>query len=333
MNIFPTFPAERRQLLCEEAQGRLGLSPVSIEKDFWVCWILRDLFGLPIFGEHLVFKGGTSLSKGWKLISRFSEDIDIVINRNFLGFGGDSLSNKRQNKLKMVCRDRVQNDLRPTLEKRLRETIPNGLGWELISADATEDPDLQTLLFLYPSGFPKGASYIRPIVKIEFGARSETEPIEIPQIRPYLAEAFPELLKDSDFPIPTVAARRTFWEKAMLLHEEAFRPAGRFRKAGLSRHYYDLWCLIRAGVGEQAAADLELFERVARHRRTFFKKSWVNYKTLCKGQLRLTPGTNQIGEWEHDYKAMRSEMFFNDPPIFSDILDVIRMFENEFNEG
>jgi hypothetical protein len=331
MNEFLRLPAERRRLLCEEGQQRLGLTPASIEKDFWVCWTLRELFGLPQWGKHLTFKGGTSLSKGWRLISRFSEDIDVVIDREHLGFGGDTLSGKQQKRLVKECSRRIREELGPSLESRLRETLPDIMDWRLKPADAEEDPDQQTLLFHYPSVFTDNVGYVRPVVKIEMGARSETEPVENPIIKPYLAEAFPDLLGKSAFVLKTVAAERTFWEKAMLLHEEGFRPTDKPRRTRLSRHYYDLWCLIRKGIAAQATTDPELFNRVARHRQIFFKIRWVNYNTLRKGTLSLLPPLAQLNDWRRDYEAMRKEMFFDEPPSFDEVLAVIRQFEEAFN--
>jgi hypothetical protein len=200
-----------------------------------------------------------------------------------------------------------------------------------VPADEDEDPDQQTLLFKYPSVYVGSMAYIRRVVKIEMGARSETEPVETPHIQPYLAEAFPDLLQGSIFSLRALASRRTFWEKAMLLHEETFRPIDKIRRAGLSRHYYDLWCLIKAGVGEQAMTDLGLFDRVARRRQIFFAQNWVDYSTICKGRLRLLPIPEQLSDWQRDYEAMRQEMFFNEPPDFAEVLMVIQQFEEEFN--
>ncbi|MBU4372750.1 MAG: nucleotidyl transferase AbiEii/AbiGii toxin family protein [Proteobacteria bacterium] len=136
---------------------------------------------------------------------------------------------------------------------------------------------------------------------------------------------------NSAFALKTVAAERTFWEKAMLLHEEGFRPADKPRRVRLSRHYYDLWCLIRKGIAAQATTDPELFNRVARHRQIFFKIHWVNYDTLRKGTLRLLPPPAHLSDWRRDYEAMRKEMFFDEPPSFDEVLAVIRQFEEAFN--
>ncbi|HEY3490536.1 MAG TPA: nucleotidyl transferase AbiEii/AbiGii toxin family protein [Candidatus Deferrimicrobiaceae bacterium] len=330
MNSFIRLSAERRRLLCEEGFQRLGLVPASIEKDFWVCWTLRELFGLPEWGPHLTFKGGTSLSKGWQLISRFSEDIDVVIDREFLGFGGELSRNKRK-QLIAECSRRIRATLLPDLERRCREVLSTDLKWELVP-DA-EDPDDQTLLFRYPSVFEGSIAYIRPVVKIEMGARSEPEPVESPSIQPYLAKAFPDVMPDSLCSIQTVVARRTFWEKAMLLHEANFLPPDKKLPPRLSRHYYDLWCLIGHGIAREAMGDLDLFDRAARHREIFFKRTGVDYGTLRKGTLQVSPREERLGGWRKDYEAMRSEMFFEEPPSFAEVLMAIRGFEDDFNRS
>jgi hypothetical protein len=191
---FLTFSAERQRLIYEEGYQKLGLVPASIEKDFWICFILRELFSLSSWARYLTFKGGTSLSKGWKHISRFSEDVDVVIDRAHLGFDGEILGSKKRKRLTKECSRSIQKELRPELAQRLFQIIPGDMAGELVSADDTEDPDKQTLLFNYRSFFSGSFAYLRPVVKIELGARSETEPVESPTIRPYLAEAFPSLL-------------------------------------------------------------------------------------------------------------------------------------------
>jgi hypothetical protein len=340
MDPFLELPDERRRALCEEAHVRLSLAPVSIEKDFWVCWTLRELFGLPGWGPHLTFKGGTSLSKAWDLIARFSEDIDIVIDRDVLGFGGiespEAASSRKQRKvrleaLKAECQRRIHAEMLPALRARFRQILPTRLAWDLAPATADEDPDQQTLLFQYPSVMAVATGYVRPLVKIEMGARSDTEPAESPVIRPYLADAFPALLGPSDVQVRALAPERTFWEKAMLLHEETYRPAGRARKARLARHYYDLWCLITKGVAARAVASPGLFERVATHREVFFNWSWMDYSSLQAGRLRLVPLEAQLPEWRHDYESMSREMFAGDVPAFDEVLRVVGGFERDLN--
>lgn len=329
MDLLLDFPSERRRRLCEEAEDRLGLSARNLEKDFWVCLTLRELFSLPGCGEHLTFKGGTSLSKGWQLIGRFSEDIDVVVDRSHLGFPGDSLSANRLKRLRAACRAWIADLLLPALHARLLALLVNTNDWRLEPAPFEQDRDQGTLLFSYPTVFPAPEPYVKPVVRIELGARSDIEPSETPAIRPYLAELVPEALPA--FVVRTFAPRRTFWEKAMLLHEESFRPAGRPRPARLARHYYDLWCLVVRGVADQALADVGLFARIASHREAFWSQSWVDYATLRPGSLRLLPAADQVGAWRQDYAAMR-EMFFADPPRFEEVLDRVASFESRFNK-
>ncbi len=334
MNKFIHLPADRLRTIYEEAQARRGLPAQSIEKDLWVCWTLRELFQLPPWTGHFTFKGGTSLSKGWKLIERFSEDIDLVIDREFLGYGGATLSNNRQNKLKAECSRRIHAELKPALAKRFAELLPAGSNWSLEGASVAEDPDQQTLLFKYPSVFPAPSPYLRPVVKMEMGARGQPEPSSPASIQSYVAEVLPEVVPDGTFTIRTVAARRTFWEKVLLLHEETYRPepaAAGLRKTGLARHYYDVWRLIESGIAAEAVADAELFGHVVEHRQVFFRYSWMDYATMRPGALRILPLDHQLDAWRQDYAAMRAEMFFGPAPEFEVVLQSVGEFARQFN--
>lgn len=336
MQGFIDLSIARRRAVCEEAQARMRLRADSVEKDFWVCWTLRELFNLPDIGPRLTFKGGTSLSKAWKLIERFSEDIDVVIDRDYLGYGGDAspelaTSRKKRRQILDALRESCQAHIKQSLAPALRARIAQALGadgWQLESDPS--DADGQTLLFRYPAAFD-GGGYVAPVVKIELGARSDIDPAEVPQIEPYLAQAFPDLLGDSRFPVRTLAARRTFWEKAMLLHEETYRPAEKRRGRFMSRHYYDLWCMIRQGVADQAHAEQGLFERIAAHREVFFRYNWLDYATLRPGTLRIVPLPEQRAAWEQDYTAMRESMFFGEAPAFDEILKMVGEFEQKIN--
>jgi len=328
----------RRRTICEQTQAKLGLPPATIEKDFWVCWTLKKLFHLPKWGSQLTFKGGTSLSKGWALIKRFSEDIDIVINRGALGFDGDmepgrapskKQMRKRLDLLKAASQQCVNETLLPLLAEAIAEEMPTQLSWRLESDP--HDPDNQTLLFIYPTAFADQTAYLEQVVKIELGARSDTEPTLNIDIHPYIEDAFPDLLPESRFSVKVVSLNRTFWEKAMLLHEETFRPMDKKRKARMARHYYDLYCLIEAGIGSKAASDIQLFERIAAHRQVYFRYTWVDYATLCVGRLRIVPPDEQIAQWRSDYRAMEREMFFGKPPVFEELIQVVKTFQDQFN--
>ncbi len=338
MNSFVNLSSADRRRYCEKAGSLLGIHAPSIEKDYWVCWTLRELFTQPDFGPHLTFKGGTSLAKCWKLIERFSEDLDIVIERAFLGFGDTrnpgnaSSQSKREDllfELRATCQSVIRDKLHPALQRRFQDILPKALNWDLVNDP--DDVDKQSLLFHYPTVFAVGG-YLRPVVKIEMGARSDTEPVTMPTVQPYLAEALPQLFKDSTFTLQSLTPERTFWEKTMLLHEKTFMTDDSAPKARLARHYYDVWCLIRAGVADRALSDTGLFVRVVEHRAVYFCKGKEIRDTLKPGTFRLLPREGTESAWKKDYEAMREAMFFGETPDFDEILQVVGEFERRLNQ-
>lgn len=340
MKAFLEMPEDRRRLVCQQAAERLNLFEASVEKDFWVCWTLRTLWALPEIGPHLTFKGGTSLSKGWKLIDRFSEDIDLVIDRPMLDFGGASApgaapsrkqTKKRLEALRAAAQKWIAAVVLPQLKDAIAQALPEA-GANCLFPD-TEDSDGQTLLFEYPTAFPDQPRYLRQVVKIEMRARSDTEPAATVRIQPMIAEVFPELLADADFEVNCVGPERTFWEKALLLHEEGCRPADKQQvRPGMARHYYDLHRLIESGIADQARNDTSLFQRIVEHRRIYFRYAWMDYDQLGPGTLRLVPVENRLADWRNDYAAMRTEMLYGESPDFADILQRVQDFEDSFNQ-
>lgn len=220
MQAFLALPREDQKLAIEQTGARNGWVASSVEKDFWVCWTLERLFALPELKGHLTFKGGTSLSKVWGLIDRFSEDIDLTIGRDALGFGGENSPElapsakqqaKRLKALREACGTFVRHTLMPTLNGHLITRL-GATGWQL-TLDA-EDPDGQTLLFFYPTHFGgEAARYVRPIVKIEFGARSDPWPAHERSVHPVIAEVFPQLFTQLKTIVHALAPERTFWER------------------------------------------------------------------------------------------------------------------------
>lgn len=340
MDAFARKPASERRLACIATADAKRLQAASVDKDFWVCWTLRALYSLPSIGERLTFKGGTSLSKAWRLIDRFSEDIDLVVDKEALGFGSDAAPDRatgsnehrrRLERLMAACKTWVQGDLQSALRRHMTDSLGTDSGWKLEVDPEMEDG--QCLLFHYPGAFPAAeAGYVRPVVKIELGARSDDWPAESRSITPYIAEALPQAMTNAAFPVAALAAKRTFWEKAMLLHEETFRPADKPRKERMARHYYDVWCLITRGVAERALADHALFDRVAAHREIFFKLGWVDYSTLRPGTLRLTPLPEHREQWRKDYEEMAIAMFYRERPSFDQILQTVGEFERHYNQ-
>jgi len=335
MDAYLALSPENQRAVCTEGGARRALFPASMEKDFWVCWTLRELFSLPDIGPRLTFKGGTSLSKCYGLIERFSEDIDLVIDRaTFGGMPPDEAEiagkerERRLEKLKEDCRAYIRAVLQPALETRLKARLPAGQPWTLTAQDSP-DGSIE-LLFTYPTVFAATAG-LNPVVKIEPGARSEIEPNRRPEVQPYLAEVLPAVLGPSRFPVRTVAAERTFWEKAMLLHEANYGDKAPAPKPALARHYYDLFCLIKAGVGAKARQDQALFDAVHAHRLVFFRKSQQIQDTRKPGSFRLMPAEAHRDTWRANYEQMKETYFFGDPPAFDEILQGVGDFEQQFN--
>lgn len=331
--------SERRRYF-EQTAERMGLSPQIAEKDFWVCWTLQKLFALPEVGRLLIFKGGTSLSKAYRLIERFSEDIDLSIDRAGLGFGdkGDDpeamISGKerrrRLDRLKEACQRKVAEELRPAMSEVVKTVLPDDTAWSLTMDE--DDPDRQTLLFAYPGSIGEApATYIRPAVRIEMGARSGHWPSDQVRIASYVAERFPAAFATPDFTVKVLAAERTFWEKATLLHAEYHRPPEKGLPLRLSRHYYDTARLISAGVGARAIGRPELLRRVVEHKKIFFSSGWAHYDEAVRGSLRLMPHPGRIQPLAEDYDRMR-EMFFAERPTFTEVLRILGEWERDFNQ-
>lgn len=338
MDEFAQLPSEERRLYFEQASVRLGLSAQVIEKDFWVCWTLRRLFSLDEFRGHLTFKGGTTLSKIYRVIERFSEDVDVAIERGFLGFGGDSEPEKgasgkeqqrRIDRLKEVRQSTVADRLQPQLDNAIAIGLGGGAGWSL-TLDP-DDPDRQSLLFQYPPAITGTLSpYFATSVKIELGARSDHFPTEDATVTPYVVEVFPDVLPEAEAHVRVLVAARTFWEKATILHMLHHQPEGRRLAPRMSRHYYDVYRMSRGPVLQQALDAMDLLERVAIFKGVYFKAAWANYEEARPGTLRLMPGQQIIAPLREDYARMES-MFFGEPPPFKDILACLPELEQRIN--
>ena len=337
--------ATDRAALFGETGAMRGVAETIIEKDFWVCWTLRRLFALGAEdAASLVFKGGTSLSKAYGAIRRFSEDIDLSFDRANLGYTGDrdpekeGLSRKKAGQLIDDLVADVERHIAEKLLPALRAAIIDQLGesetrrWRL-EIDST---DAQTINFHYPTALPsleyEGMAYITPRVKLEFGARGDPWPTEKKTIRPYAADDFPNFFEEPDSEVTVLSARRTFWEKATALHAEAHRPKESPTPQYFSRHYYDLAMLLETAEGHEAAKDFDLLAQVAKHKNVFFRSGWANYDTARPGTMRLVPEEARIKDLRADYKAMEPMMFDEAPPAFDDILAKIGTLQAAINK-
>lgn len=336
-SILRLTPGQRSELY-RAASQRLGIGEVILEKDFWVCWTLRELFALPDIGEHLIFKGGTSLSKVWRAIARFSEDIDVSLSREWLGFTGErspeqATSGKKQREridnLAAACSHKIATEILPALRARATATLGDN-GWLL----AIDPVDSQTLRFTYPSdvGGVTPDAYVRREVKIECGARSDDWPAEDKSVVPYVAELYSGSLSDAVAPLRVLSIERTFWEKATILHAEAHRDAAKATPQRFSRHYADLAALVDHPSAAVALERDDLRARVVAHKSVFFASAWAKYETAVPGTFRLIPPAPRLSSLEADYRDMR-EMFFGRPTSWPDIVEKLQALEALINRS
>lgn len=334
MENFANDAPELRDEAFQETAAQLGMSKAIVEKDFWVCWSLKQLFALPSFGEQLIFKGGTSLSKAYNVIHRFSEDVDLSIDREQLGFTGDrdpedpNLSGNKQKKLLQELEAAAEEAVRVRLLTEIQKAFGSRLEQSFTLSVDPNNP--QTILFAYPTLAESDAGYVKPVVRFEFGARGVQLPAEHIEIAPYLHQAFPDLLADGLVGVKVLGVERTFWEKAtilhMLFHQDPTKPLA----DRMSRHYYDMAQLIGHEAKKRALEKLDLLTQVAHHKSVFFKSAWANYDDAKPGSLRLVPNANLAAALRKDYAGMR-EMIIGDAPKFDEILATIEAFETEIN--
>lgn len=331
----------RRGLFAATAR-RLGTSERNVEKDFWVCLTLDALFnGLEPGGPRLLFKGGTSLSKAYGLIARFSEDIDVTVFRDDLGQPGSveelaGLSGKQRNArldaIRDACRAYINGALRVELTAIFSALMAAAKHPSVEIIPDPEDPTGQGLQIRYASVTDDGDGYVKPIVRIESGAKSALDPNAPQVLRPYVEDDLP----DTDFAIPnviTVDPRRTFWDKIVIIHglRRWYEIRGQLRQEGqrVSRHYYDLHRLLASDVAE-AATDLALGDDCVRHARMFFSRPDFDLALAKPGTFRLLPSGDMRNRLAGDYEAM-SSMIFGAPPPFDEVMDSIATLEAHLN--
>ena len=336
MRDFARAPRTDRAAYFNEAAAQRNVPPWMMEKDFWVCWLLDRLFLLDEFKGNLVFKGGTSLSKVFGVIQRFSEDIDLSISPALLGVDelwleapkAKSQRGKRMVHLEKRCIAAVQGTYAPLLTTAIQCELRETAEWALTaSVDVTTNSPV--LLFQYPRAV-EYAAYVTPTVKAEFGSLTDQQPIGEHPIRPMVAESFSDAFTVKETRVVAMEVERNFWEKATILHDSALRPATKEFRDRSSRHYYDTVMLAEHAAGPKALARLDLLERVIRFKTQFFTSSWSDYASARPGSFRLLPPDSRQSEIERDYAKM-ADMFMVEPPGFSNLLDRLRIAEDRIN--
>lgn len=333
MNKYFELPQEQQRLVLTQTAARVGLPEQAVEKDLWVTVILQLVFALPYAGK-LLFKGGTTLAKAG-LIERFSEDIDLAIDRSQFGLEGD-LTKKRLKGLRktssIFVRDQVAADLLAAIDGF-------GIG-ELCEVEAEPDgegdstyPEPRKIHIRYHSVFPAPLSYLRPEVMLEVGSRSLFEPYRVVKVESFVSQSTPVDAAVNDKSIPMAEPRKTFLEKAFLLHE-LFSTSVPRKAERKSRHLYDLEKMMRHPEILSAIHDDELWNSIHHHRSVFTPLKDVDYTPDIRERICLVPPENCIDDWKNDYQAMCESMIYEPNPIpFNRLIERMRELEDAFHNG
>lgn len=331
-DYFSLNPAQQR-LVIEQTAAKLNLPVQAIEKDLWVTAILQVLFTLPC-AHGLVFKGGTSISKVWNAINRFSEDIDLAIDRSLFDLDGE-LTKKQVKKLRKVSSMFVREELFGQLCEAIASTPLYGLCEIEAQPDGVGDstyPEPRIIYVKYASLFSDKIDYILPVVKIEAGARSLLEPTLNVAIKSLVDVALPSITTSLvDVEVRTAVAEKTFLEKCFLLHE-LFSRGVAVSANRRSRHLYDLHMMMRKGIGKRAVSDDELWNTIHHHRSTLTSISGVDYTPDIRSRIVLTPSAECVEDWKSDYQAMQGSMIYNNPPSFEELLQSMAELEMAFKK-
>jgi predicted nucleotidyltransferase component of viral defense system len=329
---FINLPAGERFEIFRRAQAQTATPRQIIEKDWWVTTVLRALFSLP-YAENLSFKGGTSLSKCWNLIERFSEDIDIAINREYLGFSGELSKTQINDKLRRAAcsfvREKLQFDIAKSLENQEINTDLFSVKVN-ITPVSTTDPEIVEVE--YQSLFDE-IRYIKRKVIVEVSGRSMQEPLETVKLQSVIDEAFPNgKFTEKPFAVQTVVPQRTFIEKICLLHEEFAKPQEFMKTERMSRHLYDLVQIMNTKIADDALANKNLYNSIAEHRRIFVSLKGFDYSTLAPKTIKIVPPENIIEQWQADYENMQNTIIYGESLSFNKLIDKIKQLNKHINQ-
>jgi predicted nucleotidyltransferase component of viral defense system len=339
MKKFITLSQIERKNLIQKAAFDLGMRFDVVEKDIWVCYVLGKLFSLKELHGKLVFKGGTCLSKAYGLIERFSEDVDLTISKSCLNVEGSSNKPRKvESRIRHAAEDFVKDEIYELLNKAFAKDLEDG-SWSLNFSEE----DQSTLLFQFPraenivlwdtfkwdsshwSDETGSYNYIKPSLKLEFGTLGDVSPSEEKTVEPYAKKILPDFFDQSQ--VKVLDVKRNFLEKLLILHSICLRPIDKPLKHHYSRHYYDVFCLIKSGIAKEALKFPEILESVKENKITFWDetKPYKNINSFY--DLKVVPSQDsRLKELESDYERMK-EMFFGKYPNFLDVIAELRSFE------
>jgi hypothetical protein len=335
---FLSLAPDERKIYIDEAAARRGLSPIILEKDFWVCWLLDILFASS-FRDAIVFKGGTSLSKVFGVINRFSEDIDLSLAPAFLGLDepdanavmSKGQANKWMERAEAMCTEVVRDKLAPEIAVAIEASVgKSAASWLTFEVDASSHSPV--LMFHYPTTQPPALEYLRRSVKLEFGSLTDQRPTASHAVRPWIADVLPDAFADWHCNVVALDLHRSFWEKATILHAEHHRPAEKVTPDRFARHYADTAALAVHADASGAITQSELRDRVVHWKSRFFGSAWARYDLALPPTFKLIPPPEREAALRRDYQAMR-DMYTSEPPPFEWILSTLADVERQVNEA
>lgn len=336
-----TLDSERLRTFAEETAVKTQREYSIIEKDYWVVWLLDLLFSGP-YADQLTFKGGTSLSKAYKIIDRFSEDVDMTIDRGLIHLDpersleapdlGAAQRTKRGKAFDNSVEDFIRGEFAPWLDAEIRKQL-SGRAGDTAPPLRFDEKDPLNLFFDYPRRpDDRDNAYIAPFVRLELGARGDRAPQSQHTITSYIEDEFPQIFKDrKPAGINVLAIERTFWEKLTILHSVCCRPDDKPPRERFSRHYYDVFLLAQdADLVARTVSDTDLLAAIVENKRAYFFESWDWYPTAKRGSFRLVPSEAQQKLLARDYISMQ-DMIFGGIPDFSEIITVLKQLEKMIN--
>lgn len=320
-------PNNELNAILQEVSSAKSLSKAIVEKDLWVCTVLDYLFTKSPWRDHLAFKGGTSLSKAYNLIERFSEDIDLILDWLVIGYGEteplEERSANQQDKLNKEILAKTSEFLQTTFIPRIKKDLSG-----LISRDLQIIYEDDAVIIGYGNAYADAS--ILHAIRLEIGALAAWTPTQTATIRPYIAEAYPEQFGDAFVKVRTTTPERTFWEKITILHREAFRPENSTLPPRMSRHYYDVYRMAKLGVLDRALQDPDLLDQVVTFKAKFYPQKWAHYELAKLGTLHLAPPTYNVKPLQRDYAAMAG-MIYGERPEFEELMAEITKIEQLLN--
>ena len=325
MNKIANLPKQQRTELFSETATLMNTTNSIVEKDFWVVWTLDKIFSDDRLNKILMFKGGTSLSKVFNLIGRFSEDIDLILDWRLVS--NENPLNVQESKNKQVrFNEQINDNAKEYIKNILLPIISENLS-PLCTCSMAEDGF--SINVKYPNAFDD--NYLRPEILLEIGPLASWLPSDSFEISSFAAQEFPQVFEKTKCTVNTIVAKRTFWEKATILHHEANRPLDSAMPTRYSRHYYDLAMMAKNEVKDEALVDLELLKNVVEFKQKFYPRIWAKYEEAVPGTLKLLPPEFRLDSLEKDYKAMQN-MIFDKYISFDEIIEILGNLEKEINE-